>query len=149
MINEDLMLMFTIRGFLLANKEENLAESLKLFINRHPELFEDKPEVTIYGPEEAKAEPDIAKPAETEEVKIRKNFKTVEVITADGIAVPAKKKRFLHRNTPVIQKFNGMIVKTWKNQNEVCKKLGYASTNISNAANHGRKAYGFTWEWKK
>lgn len=142
MINEDLMLMFTIRGFLLANKEENLAESLKLFVNRHPEIFEDKPE-------EAIAEPDIAKPAETEEIKFRKNFKTVEVITADDEVVPVKKKRFLHRNTPVIQKFNGMIVKTWKSQNEICKKLGYASTNISNAANHGGKAYGFTWEWKK
>lgn len=144
MINEDLMLMFTIRGFLLANKEENLAESLKLFINRHPELFEDKPEVI----EEAKAEPDIAKPAETEEIKFRKNFKTVEVITADNV-ISVKKKRFLHRDTPVIQKFNGMIVKTWKSQNEICKKLGYASTNISKAANHGGKAYGFTWEWKK
>lgn len=144
MINEDLMLMFTIRGFLLANKEESLAESLKLFINRHPEIFEDKPEVI----EEAKAEPDIAKPAETEEIKFRKNFKTVEVITADDV-VSVKKKRFLHRNTPVIQKFNGMIVKTWKSQNEICKKLGYSSTNISKAANHGGKAYGFTWEWKK
>lgn len=142
MYNEDLVLMLTIRGFLLANKEENLAESLKLFVNRHPEIFEDKPEAVI-------AEPDIAKPAETEEVKFRKNFKTVEVITADNIPVPVKKHRFLHRNTPVIQKFNGMIVKTWKSQNEICKKLGYASTNISKAANHGGKAYGFTWEWKK
>ena len=148
MINEDLILMFTIRGFLLANKEENLAESLKLFINRHPEIFENKPEVIITGPEEAIAEPDIAKLAETEEVKFRKNFKTVEVITADDV-VSIKKKRFLHRNTPIIQKFNGLIVKTWKSQNEVCKKLGYASTNISKAANHGGKAYGFTWEWKK
>lgn len=137
MINEDLMLMFTIRGFLLANKEENLAESLKLFINRHPEIFE-----------EAKAEPDIAEPAEIEEIKFRKNFKTVELITADNTVVPVKKHRFLHRNTPVIQKFNGMIVKTWKNQNEICKKLGYASANISKAVNHGGKAYGFTWEWK-
>ena len=145
MINEDLMLMFTIRGFLLANKEENLAESLKLFVNRHPEIFEDKPEVI----EEAKAEPDEAKPAETEEIKFRKNFKTVEAITADDVAVPVKKKRFLHRDTPVIQKFNGMIVKTWKSQNEICKRTGYASTNISKAANHGGKAYGFTWEWKK
>lgn len=141
MYNEDLVLMLTIRGFLLANKEENLAESLKLFVNKHPEVFYDESE-------EAIAEPDIAKPAETEEVKFRKNFKTVEVITADNV-VPVKKHRFLHRNTPVIQKFNGMIVKTWKSQNEICKKLGYASTNISKAANHGGKAYGFTWEWKK
>ena len=142
MYNEDLVLMLTIRGFLLANKEENLAESLKLFVNRHPEVFYDETE-------EAIAEPDIAKPAETEEIKFRKNFKTVEVITADNTPVPVKKHRFLHRNTPVIQKFNGMIVKTWKSQNEICKKLGYASTNISKAANHGGKAYGFTWEWKK
>lgn len=141
MYNEDLVLMLTIRGFLLANKEENLAESLKLFVNRHPEVFYDETE-------EAIAEPDIAKPAETEEVKFRKNFKTVEVITADNV-VPVKKSRFLHRNTPLIQKFNGMVVKTWNSQNEVCKKLGYASTNISKAANHGGKAYGFTWEWKK
>ena len=141
MINEDLILMFTIRGFLLANKEENLAESLKLFINRHPEIFEDKPEVAI-------AEPDVAKLTEGDEIKFRKNFKTVEVITADNVA-PVKKSRFLHKNTPLIQKFNGMIVKTWKSQNEVCKRTGYASTNISKAANHGGKAYGFTWEWKK
>lgn len=141
MINKDLMLMFTIRGFLLANKEENLAESLKLFVNRHPEIFEDKPEIAI-------VEPDIAKPVETEEIKFRKNFKTVELITADNTLVPVKKSRFLHRNIPVVQKFNGMIVKTWKSQNEICKKLGYASANISKSANHGGKAYGFTWEWK-
>ena len=144
MINEDLMLMFTIRGFLLANKEEDLAESLKSFVNRHPEMFEDKPEVKIDI-----AEPDEAELAETEEIKIRKNYKTVEVITADNTAFSLKKRRFLHRDTPIIQKFNGLIVKTWKSQNEVCKKLGYASTNISKAANHGGKAYGFTWEWKK
>ena len=144
MINEDLMLMFTIRGFLLANKEEDLAESLKSFVNRHPEIFEDKPEVEIDI-----AEPDEAEPTDAEEIKIRKNYKTVTEITADNISFPLKKKRFLHKNTPIIQKFNGLIVKTWKSQNEVCKKLGYASTNISKAANHGGKAYGFTWEWKK
>ena len=147
MINEDLMLMFTIRGFLLANKEENLAESLKLFVNRHPEIFEDKPQEELAVPE--MVEPDVAELKIGDEVKFRKNFKTVEVITADDVATPVKKKRFLHRNTPIIQKFNGLIVKTWKSQNDVCKKLGYASTNISNAANHGGKAYGFTWEWKK
>lgn len=144
MYNEDLVLMLTIRGFLLANKEENLAESLKLFVNRHPEVFNDESEIEI-----DRTEPDIAKLKEGDEVKFRKNFKTIEVITADDVAVPVKKKRFLHRDTPVIQKFNGMIVKTWKSQNEICKKLGYASTNISKAANHGGKAYGFTWEWKK
>ena len=147
MINEDLMLMFTIRGFLLANKEENLAESLKLFVNRRSEIFEDKPIIT--GPINSIPEPDEKKSADTEEIKIRKNYKTLEVITADNTAFPLKKRRFLHKNTPIIQKFNGLIVKTWKSQNEVCKKLGYASTNISKAANHGGKAYGFTWEWKK
>ena len=69
MINEDLMLMFTIRGFLLANKEENLAESLKLFVNRHPEIFEDKPEVI----EEAKKTSSSSSSKSSEKKKLSKD----------------------------------------------------------------------------
>ena len=147
MKQKDIILLHTIAGFLLANKETNLADALYDFIKRQYEEPEEK-----------------EKPQPVEKIQIVKNYKTVQfkkvpveealpnvgvdMTEGDKLCKP-ERKSYRVRGPRLFQKLNGKVIRIWMCPKEAQEKLGYCQSGISHAALHGTRAYGYEWEYEK
>lgn len=139
MKQKDMILLHTIAGFLLANKEINLADALYDFIKRQYEEPEEK-----------------EKPQPEEKIQIVKNYKTAQFkkvpVQEENIAntsIKPEKKPYRIKGPRLFQKLNGEIVKIWICPKEAQETMGYNVTNICQAIRKGGRAYGYDWEYEK